>query len=390
MSSNYKKLKAEVEKGITGKNQGIPLSLKKMGRYLSIRQAVYTLLGGNSGTGKTAYADSVYVLEPYMWYLQNKDSTHLSIEWVYRSMERPLLQKLAKWSCYKIWRDEGILITPARLLGWTEDKLTEHEKYLFDKCEEFFETMQDSKIITIIEGQDNPRGIWKHLEEYALVRGKYEQKSEYEKIYHPNNPDLIVVPVIDHAGKCKMETVDGIKSRKGTTDKLSEYMSICRDLFKMSPVVISQFNRSIKSEIFSKQSDPEPTMDSFKETGNLYEDCDVALSLFNPYKFKVMDHMGYDIPKMVDNKTGANYFRSLKMIKNQGEDDIRWALAFNGAIGQFCDLPRISDMSEAVYEQVKSLQHFQTGATEQVHVSKPFAGFGRTHIDEQIKQATTV
>ena len=121
----------------------------------------------------------------------------------------------------------------------------------------------------------------------------------------------------------------------------------------------------------------------------MYEDCDVALSLFNPYKFKVMDHMGYDIPKMVDNKTGANYFRSLKMIKNQGEDDIRWALAFNGAIGQFCDLPRISDMSEAVYEQVKSLQHFQTGATEQVHVSKPFAGFGRTHIDEQIKQAVT-
>jgi len=65
MPSNFRKLKAEVEKGITGINQGIPISLKKAGKYLSIRQAVYTLLGAGAGVGKTAMVDSVYVLEPY-------------------------------------------------------------------------------------------------------------------------------------------------------------------------------------------------------------------------------------------------------------------------------------------------------------------------------------
>ena len=185
-----------------------------------------------------------------------------------------------------------------------------------------------------------------------------------------------------------METVDGIKSRKGTTDKLSEYMSIVRDKFRMAPVVISQFNRSIKSEIYSKQSDPEPTQESFKETGNLYDDCDVALTLFNPYKFKVMDHMGYDIPKFVNPATGANHFRSLKLIKSSySEDDIRWGLGFNGAIGSWIDLKKSSEIREGDYDDVKSLQAFMN---QQVQVSKPFTGFGnRQQIMNEVK-ATTV
>lgn len=381
MPSNFKKLKDEVEKGILGKSQGIPICLKKAGKYLSIRKQVYTLLGGTGGTGKTGMVDQVFVLEPYQWYLDNKDNTNLKIQWVYRSMERPVVVKLAKWSCYKIWKDHSVLLTPAKLLGWTDEKLTGYEKALFDNCEEFFETMQDSKIITIIEGQDNPRGIWKQLEAYALERGEYERKSEYEEVYHQKDEDLIVVPVIDHAGKCKMETVDGVKSRKGTTDKLSEYMSICRDKLKMSPVVISQFNRSIKSEIYSKQSDPEPTQESFKETGNLFDDCDLALTLFNPYKFKVMDHMGYDIPKFVDTKTGANCFRSLKMIKSSySEDDIRWGLAFNGAIGQFKDIPKASEIKEENYDMIKNLQHFVQEEEEQQYIKRAFCGFGSNRV----------
>lgn len=359
MASNFSKLRAEIEKGILGQTQGIPIHLTKTGKFLSIRKDVYTLIGGNGGTGKTALVDSMYVLEPYEWYLKNKDKTHIKIEWVYRSMERSTLNKLAKWSCYKIWKDHGVLITPAKLLGWKDEKINDEEMHLFNKCEEFFETMQDSKIITIIENQENPRGIYLQLEEHALSKGKIEQVSKHEKLYHADNPNLIIIPVIDHASKCKMETVDGVKNRKGTTDKLSEYMSIVRDLFHMSPVVISQFNRSIKSEIFNKQSDPEPTQESFKETGNLYDDCDVALTLFNPFKFKVFDHMGYNIQDFIDTKNGANYFRSLKLIKSSySEDDIRWGLGFNGAVGGWKSLCKASEMDDSIIESIKALHYF--------------------------------
>ena len=359
MPSHFQVLKDEVEKGILGKTQGIPMSVARVNKFLSIRKRIYTLLGGNGGTGKTSYVDSTYVLEPYEWLLQNQKKSDIRIEWVYRCMERSITDKLAKWSCYKIWKDYGELIEPEVLMGWGERKINSRQKGMFDACEEYFTTMQDSHIVNLISGQENPRGIFKHLEQYARERGKEEQISEWEKIYHPNNEHLIIVPVIDHAGKCRMETVDGMKSRKGTTDKLSEYMSIVRDRFQMSPVVISQFNRSIKSEIFSKQADPEPTQESFKDTGNMYDDADVVLTLFNPFKFKVYDHMGYDIQKFIDNTNGNNYFRSLKLIKSSySADDMRWALAFNGAVGQFSTLPRKDDTTDAVIDQVKSLRYF--------------------------------
>lgn len=310
-------------------------------------------------TGKTAIVDAMYVLEPYEWYLKNKSNTDIKIEWVYRSMERSVITKIGKWCCYKIWKDHGELIEPELLMGWRDQKLNDKQKQMFDSCEEYFTTMQDSHIVTILEGQENPRGIWLQLEEYALQRGENEKKSQYEEIYHPKDDNLIIVPVIDHAGKCRMETVDGQKTRKGTTDKLSEYMSIARDKYHMSPVVISQFNRSIKSEIFNKQADPEPTQESFKETGNLYDDCDVALTLFNPYKFKVYDHMGYEIQKFVDEKNGNNYFRSLKLIKSSySADDIRWALGFNGAIGGWRTLPKVSEMDDSIIDGVKKLMYF--------------------------------
>lgn len=359
MPSHFQKLKEEVEKGILGKTQGIPMSVARVNKYLSIRKRIYTLLGGNGGTGKTGYIDNTYVLEPYEWLLQNRDKTDIRIEWVYRCMERSITDKLGKWTCYKIWKDHGELIEPETLMGWKDIKLNDRQKWMFDNCEEYFTTMQDSHIVNIIAGQENPRGIFKHLEQYALERGKEEQLNEWEKVYHPDNDNLIIVPVVDHAGKCRMETVDGVKTRKGTTDKLSEYMSICRDRFQMAPVLISQFNRSIKSEIFSKQADPEPTQESFKDTGNMYDDADVVLTLFNPYKFKVYDHMGYDIERFVDSSNGNNYFRSLKLIKSSySADDIRWGLAFNGAVGQFKTLYKAKEMNDQVYEEVKSLSYF--------------------------------
>lgn len=363
MPSDFQQLKAEVEKGILGKTQGIPIALRKLGKYLSIRQSVYTLIGGFSGTGKTGLTDSIYVLEPYMWLLENMHKTDIRIEWVYRSMERKKLHKLGKWCCYYLWRKYGVLIEPAKLMGWKQEKITSTEKDYFDSCEEFLQVMQDSKIVTIIDGQENPREVFLHLRDYALARGAEEQISEHEKRYTLNNPNLIIVPVVDTVGKCKLETVDGSKDRKSTTDKMSEYASILRDRYHQSPILISQFNTSITSQIYGKHPDPEPTPESYKNSGNMFEDCDVALALFNPYRYKIMDHMGYDIPKMVDKSGGphhgANYFRSLKLLKSSfSEDDLRFGLAFMGQIGMFKDLQRADEMDDSIYDGIKALMYF--------------------------------
>ncbi len=302
-------------------------------------------------TGKTSYADSIYVLEPYMWLLENKDKTDQRIEWIYWSMERKKIHKLSKWACYYIWRKYGVLIEPAKLMGWRKDKIDEREKAYFDKCEEFFETMQDSKLITIMDVATNPRGIYKHAVAYMQERGVETKVSEYKTEYTLNNPNLIVQLVLDTIGKCNLETVDGSKDRKSTTDKMSEYFGLLRDIYHMSPIAISQFNTSITSQLYGKVADPEPTPESYKNSGNMFEDCDVGLALFNPYRYKVYNHMDHDIPEFIDKSGGphhgANYFRSLKLLKSSySEDDLRFGLSFMGQIGYWKDLPRPNEIEE--------------------------------------------
>ena len=53
----------------------IPLSHKKFNANVSITRGMYVLLGGESGTGKTACADSLFVLDIYDTWLNQKVKT---------------------------------------------------------------------------------------------------------------------------------------------------------------------------------------------------------------------------------------------------------------------------------------------------------------------------
>ena len=62
-------------------------------------------------------------------------------------------------------------------------------------------------------------------------------------------------------------------------------MGDLRDRYGYTVIDISQFNRSIGSVDRMKIKDVSPEPDDFKGSGDLYENADVALGLFNPYKF---------------------------------------------------------------------------------------------------------
>src|SRR5210317_1431920 len=97
--SYSEEVKREIDRGINGEVNQIPLTHKKLGEHLSINQKMYTLIGGNSGTGKTSFTDDTYVLSAYKWFKENKHKTNIDLEIIYRSMERPRPYKLGKWLC---------------------------------------------------------------------------------------------------------------------------------------------------------------------------------------------------------------------------------------------------------------------------------------------------
>lgn len=349
---SFEQLKKEVQAGIDGRNNGIPMGFDRLNRYIGIRKSMYTLIGGLTGSGKTSFVDDAYVLNPFDWYISQK-SPKIKLRIIYRSMERSKTYKLAKWVSRKIFLDQGVIIPVPKLLGWT-DKMTHDEHDMFLMYEDYMAQMND--VITIIDGPENAVGIAKELKSHALENGSIEQVDQYNKIYVPNNENELTIVVIDHIGLLKV-TKDQ-PTKKQAIDKMSDELRYARDFYGYTPVVVSQFNRDISNPIRIKNGDVEPQLEDFADSSSTQNDSDVVLALFDPMRYKVEDPSGYDLNKLRD-EYGAKYFRSLRLIKNSyGEDDIRIGLGFLGQIGMFKELPRKKDITDDDYTSVVNKTYF--------------------------------
>lgn len=349
-------LKGEIDKGMAGRNTGVPMGFNRLNRYIGIRKGIYTLVGGLTGSGKTSFIDDCYVLNPIDWFLSEAgQKSGIKLKIIYRSMERSRTYKLAKWISRKIFIDTGNIIPVPKLLGWT-DIMTREEYDMVLSYKSYLDEVE--KIVTIIDGPENPIGIAKDLKAHAMSRGHTEDIDEYNKKYVPDDPNEITIVVIDHIGLLK--TTKDLSTKKQCIDKMSDELRFARDFYGYSPVVVSQFNRDISNPIRLKNGDVEPQLEDFKDSSQTQDDADVVLALFDPMRYKIPDPSGYDLDKLRDD-FGAKYFRSLRLIKNSyGEDDIRIGLAFMGQIGIFRELPKKKDITEDDYQSVINKTFFLT------------------------------
>ena len=344
---SFNDLRNEVDKGMEGRNGGIPMGFNRLNHYIGIRRSMYYLIGGLTGSGKTSFVDDAFILNPVDWYIAQKGKSNIKLKIIYRSMERSRVYKIAKWVSRKIFLDHGISIPVPKLLGWN-DRMNAEEYALFSTYEDYIKQVES--IVTIIDGKENPVGIAKDLKEYALENGHIEQIDKYNKKYIPNDENTITIVVIDHIGLLK--AIKDYPNKKALIDKMSDELQYARDFYGFSPVVVSQFNRDISNPIRIKNGDVEPQLEDFKDSGSTQEDADVVMALFDPMRYKVPDPSGYDTAKLVDAQ-GSKFFRSLRVIKNSyGTDDVRIGLAFYGEIGMFKELPKKKDMTDADYASV--------------------------------------
>lgn len=340
----------------------IPIGFGRMNKVIGIREAVYTLAGGYTGSGKTTFIDDAFVLNPYEFWLKNKGKVKLRV--IYWSMERRKDYKIAKWISRKMFLDHGMVVDIATIMGDFGKKLTPEQYKIFKKYKDYIDGMFDSGFITMIEGPDNPTGIFKLIENFAEGKdgypamGKIVPVDKFNKNFErsPGYEDEVVLLVIDHIGLLKMEKGS---NKKEAIDKLSEYMRKARDLYGFSPVLISQFNRDIANPMRIKNGDVEPMLEDFKDTGNTQEDADVVVSLFDPMRYKVSDPIGYNLAKLRDPVNGNKKYRCLKILKNSyGVDDVRFGLAFQPEVGMFKEMPKVSEIVEQEYDAIIDNSYF--------------------------------
>lgn len=352
--TDFDKLLEEIQKGIEGRNNGVPMGFHRLNKYIGIRKRIYTLIFGATGSGKSAYTHSAYILNPFDWYMKTGRHTGMKLKIILFSMERSKIYTISKWLSRKIFLDQGTLIPIGKMLGWWDTKLTKEEHDLILMYNDYVNELLE--VVDIIEGAQNPTGIYKYLKEYSEKNGKVHQIDEFHKIYQPNNENEIVMPIVDHLGLTKIEK--GLLTKKEAIDKVSGHFQWARDFLGYSPVAVSQLNRNLSNPIYQKMDSFEPTLDDTKESGRPGEDSDVVISLFDPMRYKTNDP-SYAVENFLDKSTGAKYFRSIKVLKNTyGEDDVRIGMAFMGATGIFKELPKRSEMEGFNYESLFNHSYF--------------------------------
>ena len=351
---SFEHLAKEVELGLSDRNNGIPMGFDRLNRYVGIRKSMYFLVGGLTGSGKTSFIDDAFVLNPFDWYRSVENKQDIKLKIIYRSMERSRTYKFAKWVSRRIFLDYGMIIPVSKMLGWQKEKMTKDEHDLFLTYRDYMGELNEC--ITIIDGPENPVGIAKELKAHALENGTIEKLDEFNKIYVPNHENEVTIVVIDHIGLLK--TTKDQPTKKEAIDKMSDELRYARDFYGYTPVVVSQFNRSISNPMRIKNGDVEPQLEDFAESSSTQNDADIVMALFDPLRYKVADPSGYNLDKLRDD-FGAKYFRSLRLIKNSyGEDDIRIGLGFLGQIGMFKELPKMKEMTESDYGSVVNKSFF--------------------------------
>jgi replicative DNA helicase len=331
-------LDKEINDGLSGKNSGIPMGFNRLDKYVGLKKRIFTTVFGGTGTGKTAFVHNAYILRPFD-YIQKNPNSKIKIKVILFSMERSKVYTLAKWLSRKIFVSQGILIPIPKLLGWWETKLTKDEHDLVLEFKDYINEL--CQFVDIIEGGQNPTGIYKYVKNYAAKNGKFEKVDDYTTVYQPNKTNELVIPIIDHFGLTKSEKS---MSKKEAIDKVSEYCQYFRDQLGYSPVGVSQINRDLSSYMTKNIQSFEPSLDHIKESGRPAEDSDIVISLFQPSRYKTEDP-SYKVSNFIDPESGADYFRGLKILKNSyGEADLRCGMAFMGSTGMFTELPKAKDM----------------------------------------------
>ena len=233
-------------------------------------------------------------------------------------------------------------------------------------------------VVKIYDNIRNPTGIYKTVRDFAMTIGDYydkdgnvldkraitagsENSTEYMKIdrYKTHNPNHYVIVIADHIKLLKTE--EKHPTIKAVMDLYSsQYCLHMRDKFGFTVVNVQQqasdkeklqfttTGRSIEEKL-------EPSLDGLGEHKLTAQDCDIALGLFDPARYGIKLHDGYNIEEL------GNYYRSMSILKNRnGEANIRVPLFFNGASDMFKEMPRL-DNDEGMF----SVRRFITQLEQQ-------------------------
>lgn len=386
LNQSYKGFIEQVEASMRGDTTFIPNPLDRVGSVFNIMQSRYTLLSGSTGSGKTSFADFMYVLAPWTGFRENDMLDDIHWEVVYFSLERKKLFKHAKWISWMIYRDHGVLLSADQLLGWGKTPIDSawykivrgYDKEISELLEHvsiYDGKVPSKRIIETISRRGKELGVLFRSDEYGVTRDNgavyieeftndkvrktktgleryVELEYEGEKFtltqndskYFMHNPKSFVFIVVDGINLFR---------KKEDIDDVSIALADARDIYGFSPIIVTQQNRSLGDVTRHKLrgADLEPQLEDVFASSQMAFDADLVLALFDPYRYKAYDAQGlygdYNLLEGTMSPAGFSRFRSLHILKNTfGIDGKKFGMKFLGEVNDFTTLPLVSDTEE--------------------------------------------
>jgi len=313
---------------------------------------------------KTQITDWLFLYNTIRQVIDNNLNIRLKI--FYFTLEMSKEEKMLAAFSNILYVKEGIRVAPKDLKSTKADNiLSDDVIYLIAKYEKYFKKIEE--IVEFIDDIRNPTGIFKFVEQYALMNGTYHKKTvqfvnnktgeKYNKkvndYYEPNDSEEYVMVIIDHISLISTEKKDGrqMNLHESIVQLSSDYLIRLRNNFNYIPVVVQQQASSQESVENMKANRLKPTLDGLGDCKLTQRDANVILGVFSPFRHEIPMYQGYDIKFFKDN------IRFLEILGGrEGGGGTISPLYFDGAVNYFKELPEPNNqrMLEDVYNFINN------------------------------------
>jgi replicative DNA helicase len=333
-----------IERNQTKEVNCIPSPFPRMSNFVpGIEPSTYTIVTASSGVAKTQYTDFFYLHTPINYFFNNPDKIKVKV--IYYSLEMSPVIKAIQWLSHKIYVDSGrSLRYGVKSLMSIKTPVSSEVVDMIKGYREYYEWYYN--VVEVRSGQVVPYTIYREVADYCLANGIMHTKQTFdskfnpntgvdEKIpreiadyYEPNDPDLMVILIIDHAAIVQKQKEN---NKRENMEQLSEYMLRLRNTYGISIVSINQQ----ASDQEAKDNYRRPTLSGLGDNKAVQRDVDYVLGLYDPARHSEPIYSGYSMKRM--NKC----YRELILLKSRyGTSSVATDLFYDGAVEVFEELPR--------------------------------------------------
>ena len=370
-------LKERQQKVLNGGINCIPAPFPRFrNEFPGIEQGKYYIVSGSTKSSKTQITNYLFVYNTvlYMYHNPGKIKAKIFFFPLEETKEAITLRFMAFLLNY-ISRGK-LSISPTDLKSTDERKpvpdevleLMDSEEFnaiykIYDEIVTFYETKHPTGINIVMENYAKAHGTIKYrdldFEEVDDLTGekKVITKQVFDR-YVPDDPDEVVIWVVDHLGLlvCERE----YPTLKQTIEQLSNYAVRLRNRYNYTFVAVIQQNNETSGLEAFKNNKIRPTKDGLKDSKRPGEDCDVLIGMTCPNVFELQGYMKYDITKLRDN------LKILEVVLNRsGRANIICPLYHDGAINYYKELPLPDDR-----EQMDRVYAFVEKKRQEIRESK--------------------